>query len=142
MAGNPLYVTASSSGPGKWIGVDTGVTPQALAWQLIFTSSLATVANIEVTIDNPFSYGGVPGTQQGGLAVPPSSQSPFPVILATFNSSTLGQVPNIVTLSDGLLAGATLLSSQFGGPIYAWRINMTTSNALTYVTFLQAGKKQ
>jgi hypothetical protein len=143
MPGNPLYVTASSSGPGKWIGVDTGVTPQDLAWQLIFTSTLATVANLEATIDNPFSYGSSIAGSGAGLAVAPSSQSPWPIVLATYSSTTQGQTPALLTLNGGLLAGSSIgASSGFGGPIYAWRINMTSSNLTTYVTFLQAGKKQ
>jgi hypothetical protein len=71
------------------------------------------------------------------------------LVLATYNSSTGGQAPQYLTLISGLLAsynsvgagGTILASSQFGGPIYAWRVNLTSSNLTTYVTFLQVGKK-
>jgi hypothetical protein len=146
MAGNPLYVTQSSCGPGKWIGVETGITPQCLSWQLTFSSSLGTIAQLEAAIDNPFSFGTAStGSAQsvGGLATPPSSQSPYPVALATWASTTVGQTPQLLTLNDGLIGGSTIFgSSQFGGPIYAWRLNLTSSNLATYVSFLQAGKKQ
>jgi len=146
MAGNLLYVIRTSCGPGKWVGVDTGLTPQSLSWQLIFSSSLGTIAQIEAAIDNPFSFGiASTGSAQlvGGLAVAPSSQSPYPIPLAIWASTTVGQMPQVLTLNDGLIAGSTIFgSSQFGGPVYAWRLNLTSSNLATYVSFLQAGKKQ
>ena len=59
---NPQYLTQSSSGPGKWIAVNTMITPQQLTWGWVFASTSAgSTANedyrIEGTVDNPFQFG-------------------------------------------------------------------------------------
>ena len=117
MAGNPIYVTATSSGPSKWNGIDTSLVPLCLAWQLIFSSSLGTVANIEVAIDNPFSYGSSIAGTGGGLAIAPSSQSPYPFVLATLSATTAGQTPQIITFSRVSLS---LLNPKPESLRFAW----------------------
>lgn len=130
MAGNPVYVTQSSSGPGTWQGVDTGITPFLATWSIACSSGTAGSTanggcNIEVTPDNPFSFGSSFGAV-GGLATNPSSQAPAHYAIATGISSGTQFVTWTSTMSVP----------------YAWRINQQSSGYTYTVTFLQAGKKQ
>ena len=129
MAGNPQYLTYSSSGLGPWIGVDTSITPPYFAWAWsIRSTSAGSTSNgdlkIEWTPDDPFAYGSSLGPAPGGLAVSQSSRWPL-----TFT----------VTAMSSLALGVATLSNQ---PIYAWRINQQSSGFTVDLTFLQAGKKQ
>lgn len=146
---------AQNSSYNKWYQVDMGIVPQNMAWQLIFTSNSVCTVNLEVTVDNPYIWGSsLAGT--GGMATWPSTQQPYPLVLATFTASNTGQfAPVFFSIMDGQIsnystgssAGVVLLTSQFSGPIYAWRANVTSgtvngASAPTCITFLQAGKKQ
>lgn len=129
MAGQPIYVTQTSSGPGPWQDVEMGITPQQISWSLTSTAASPVTVALQVTYDNPFVYGSSYGGA-GGLAVLPSTAQPAAYTVATLSSGTPWASPSQVSLPSSMT------------PIYAWRLNETVTAGPITATALQAGKKQ
>lgn len=111
----PVYVLATSSGPGPWQQLNPMVTPPSYSWQIVSNSS--TVWNIEATLDAIVAAGSGPATNT-------VSSTPITAISITSGAST------------------TALFTFSSGPLSAWRINagaLSSVGAKIAVSMIQAG---